>query len=342
MTPSRPRRAAIVGFHGFGNVGDEAILAGIERVLQGTRIEVATIFGGSARDRPAFAAARRLSPWRLLPSPVALRAMRRVDLLILGGGGLLNDHWPAVIPRYLAWIVAARLVGARVAWIGVGVGPINRRAWRWMARLAARLTDVVLVRDAASAALLGDPRAAIVPDPALFLDRPTAAADGSLGLVVRPPVRGDAEQLAERLVDVVDAGRQMNLAPRILLMAPRVDRAFAGAFAGRVDAPIEELHDPHVALERLAACEAVVSVRLHGLLLAAVAGVPCIPISYDDKVRSAAEVLGMSDLVIDPDGPAIDAAALLGRAMDPDRAARTAARVAELRAQVDDVRRRLA
>ena len=69
---ARPtRRAAIVGFVGFGNLGDELILAGIERLLC-----AAADRGHDPVRRPragrdaSFRNARRQSPWRRLPTPI--------------------------------------------------------------------------------------------------------------------------------------------------------------------------------------------------------------------------------------------------------------------------------
>ena len=355
MSNARSRRAAIVGFHGFGNLGDEMILAGIEVLLRPVPITVTAIFGGPGlAGTTAFPDADRHVMARLLPSPAALRVLRRVDLLLLGGGGLINDHWPAVIPRYLAWIVAARIAGAEVAWIGVGVGPIRRRAWRWLARLAAGLSSTVLVRDHASARLLGGPssRIRVIPDPALLLERPaTRDRTAWLGMIGRPPVHAggpDEDGMLDLLVSLAAAGRSAGLEPRLLMMAPSVDHAFTMRLADRLEADgprpaIEVLGPtPEGAAEQIASMRAVVSVRLHGLLLSALAGVPCVPIAYDAKVTAAAEQLGIGDLVIHPDSMSgAVAERTLAGAQQPDRMAVVAERVSRLRARADEVRRLL-
>jgi polysaccharide pyruvyl transferase WcaK-like protein len=352
VTGPRPRRAAIVGFIGFGNLGDELILAGIERLLAPIPIEVAILFGGPSLDETAaFPGASRRTPWRHLPTPRAIRDLRRVDLLVVSGGGLINDHWPLLIPRYVAWVVAARMAGIPVAWIGVGVGPIRRRAWRWLARLAARLSGPVLVRDERSARLLGgvDNGVGVMPDPVLFLDPPAPARPRPvMGLVVREPVHGrepDAAALIELLARFAAAGRAAGLLPRLLLMDPAADRAFARRVADRLardgDCPPADTMGPSVARawQQLGELQVVVSVRLHGVLLAAAAGVPCVPIAYDDKVTAAAERLGLADVVVAPAG--VDDAAVarvLTAVQQPDRARLVADRVSALRGQADDVR----
>ena len=355
MTPPRTRRAAIVGFAGFGNLGDEMILAGIERLLAPLSIEVTTLFGGPGlAETASFRNARRRSPWRRLPTPAAIRELRRVDLMVIGGGGLFNDHWPLLIPRYLLWILAARMVGASVVWIGVGVGPIRRRSSRWLARLAAGLSKTVLVRDQESAELLGgpSPRVTVIPDPALFLEAPAPGrTQPVLGLIVREPVRRREPErmlLIELLAQLATAGRRSGLEPRLLMMAPAGDRAFAERVADRLardgDRPPIEGLGPSAAdvWQQLGSLQASVSVRLHGLLLSAMGGLPCVPVAYDDKVANAARRLGLGDIVIDPRRAHGDELAeYLGAVQRPARMRLVAERVSELRAQADDVRRML-
>jgi polysaccharide pyruvyl transferase WcaK-like protein len=352
VSERRPRRAAIVGFIGYGNLGDEMILAGIEALLAPTTISVTILIGGpDLAQTAAFRGARRLSPWRSLPTPRAIRELRRVDLLLVGGGGLFNDYWPFLIPRYLAWVIAARVAGARVAWLGVGVGPIRRRPWRWLARLAARLSDRVLVRDAASAALLGGPstRIRVIPDPALFVSHPAdRQPEPVLGLIVRGPVHDDDAQatvLLDLLVEAAAAGRSVGLEPRVMVMAPSADRAIAERLADRLGRsaarPAIVALGPTAAelWRQLGGLRACVSVRLHGVLLSALAGVPCVPVAYDDKVTLAAEELGIGDLVLHPWRDARDRPAdRLAAAQDPELMRIVAERVSALRGQAEAVR----
>ena len=224
--PARPTRAgvAMVGFQGFGNVGDEAILCGIESLL-GDRVDVEAIFSGGRQRIAAFPSAARIRTWHHLPTITAWRVLRRSRALAISGGGLINDHWATVIPRYVGWCLAARLAGCRVVWVGSGVGPIRRTVWRIVAGLGFRASRLVTVRDAASADWVRrcapGTRVAQIPDPAFFMDRPAPASaarpsgqvSGRLAIVARGPIRDDEDaslRLAEALADVVvgraDAG----------------------------------------------------------------------------------------------------------------------------------------
>jgi polysaccharide pyruvyl transferase WcaK-like protein len=353
VSGQRGHRAAFLGYQGFGNLGDEAILAGIERVLEPLKLTPAILIGGPAVGTVgAFPGARRISPRRLLPTLDALRALRSCQVLILSGGGLFNDHWATVIPRYLSWVVAARIAGARVAWLGVGVGPIRRRGWRRLARLAARLSEPVFVRDRASAILLGGgPKIRVAPDMAFFNPPPpTRRRDPVLALIVRPPVRSGSEPAAslERTLSAVAAcGAAAGLEPRLQLMAPDVDRLFAERVGLRIQAElgvrprIEVLgRTSPEALERLAACELVASVRLHGLILAAIAGVPCLPIAYDPKITAIAHQLGLDEVVIQPTMWA-DVDLAFRAVRKPECQVEVSRRVEHLRAGIAEIRDRL-
>ncbi len=346
----RPLRVATVGFQGFGNIGDEAILTGIEALLRERDVEVTTVFSGPLPATvAAFPDAERVVASRHLPTPRAWRALRRVDMLLLTGGGIFNDHWIGVIPRYVGWTLAARLAGAKVAWIGVGVGPVRRRTLAWLARIGARFAHVVTVRDSASASVLGSrSQSRVVPDPSVFNVPPGRRADGGVGLIVRGPTRADAPiepRLVEVILDTVRMLEGVGRSPVLLTMGGGADvgfterlRAAAMAEGSRPLAIAALGPTPADALGRLARLSGVITVRLHGLLLAALAGVPVVPIAYDEKVRAAAEQLGLGDLVVGL--PDISAAVLLERlseAASEGRRSEVGRRLAAMREQRDSL-----
>ncbi len=298
-------RAVALGYQGFGNVGDEAILAGIEELLSDSHVEVVAVVGGHEQI-PAYPAARRIATRRMRPNLASLRALSRARLLLVSGGGLLHDHWVTVVPTYLAWMLLARLTGTRVVWVGVGVGPLDRPILRRMAGWALRLAACVTVRDPESALLVARiaPRVkvTVVPDPALLMAPPAARPRSGIGFVVRGPTPGRDGESDEMIGGLARAAANAGKGDvRLLTFGGPRDRAFADAVRGLAaqdgsTLPIEELGpDPRQALEVLAGLQAVVTVRLHGLLLAALAGTPAVPIAYDDKVASMARHLGLHE-----------------------------------------------
>jgi polysaccharide pyruvyl transferase CsaB len=344
-------RALALGYQGFGNVGDEAILAGLEALLADGRVEVATVIGGP-EPIPAYASARRVVTRRMRPNLAALRALRRSRLVIISGGGLLHDHWWTVVPTYLAWVVMARLAGARVVWAGVGLGPLRRRSLRRLAGWALRLSTAVTVRDPESAdlarALAARIPITVVPDPAFLLPVPASAERRGIGVIVRGPTPGDQGQADALATALAEAATRLDRLPgglSLITFGGPNDRAFAEQVAARASlargAPaIEELSpDPQAALRRIAALEAVVSVRLHGCILAALAGTPVVPIAYDPKVSSLAARLDRPDDCLPLEGLTGTAiVSALERAESPLAREMVAARLAALRGEASLLR----
>ncbi len=308
-------RILILGYQGFANLGDEAILTGIETILKGRHVRVVGIVcGPEPASVAAFPGAPRISSLRLLPSLASMRALWGSDALVLGGGGLIHDHWSIVIPRYLGWIALARLFGKRVVWLGVGVGPIRRRLHAILARMAARLTTLALVRDRRSAELIGgeSSRVAIIPDPAYFNQPPgpdVRRRDNELAIVVRGPTPGEAQHadaLAAGLVEAFRLARGRGWQPVLMTMAGPADEQFASRVQRRLSAvgmsgAIEALGPtPRHVIDRLGQVGGAITVRLHALLLASLAATPCVAVAYDPKVSFAADELGIADLVVTP------------------------------------------
>lgn len=350
-------RLLAVGFQGFGNIGDEAILCGLERLLHGAAtIEV--VVAGTLAPVRAAPAARRVHPWKLLPTPAAVRLIRRCDAVVISGGGLVNDYWPLVIPRYLLWVLASRLVGRPVIWAGIGVGPVRRRVWRLLAGVAFRLSSTVVVRDGASAAaaagLLPPARVVVAADPAFAMvapasRRPGVAPESRVGVIVRSPAPGDEALLAKLLAGLaatINGLIERGVRVDVLTMHPAEDGAIRAALKGALPAGIRDRvaiqalpDDPNEATAALGGYQALVSARLHGIILGAIAGVPSVAIVYDPKVGAAAEALGLADVAIPL--AALTAARIdagLEAIADPGRAAGLAARLEEQRAHLSPIR----
>lgn len=357
--PAGPR-VAVVGFQGFGNVGDEAILRGIEALI-GPQVSVQTVFTGGLQPVAAFILAERRRTFRHLPTLSAWRALRRVDALLISGGGLVNDYWATVIPRYVAWCLAARLAGRPVIWIGAGVGPIRRRPWRWLAGLGFLASRLVLVRDETSADWVRrchrGAQVSVIPDPALFQDPPvldaSVAASADFGIVARGPTPRDAARgpaLAKALAAVAIDQQAQGRCPELISLHPGEDRPFVAlvqadvlAGGGRELPETWTDPDPDSVMADLGRFRIMLTVRLHGLILGGLMGVPSVAVAYDRKVAEAAHALGLGDYVVPIEDvtPATLADAVARLASDGERPAAVRAAVEAIRARRTTVAARI-
>jgi len=270
-------KVLVSGYLGMGNLGDEAIFAAIAEGLAWRRHQVEALSGDPAETRAlhGVAAARRLIglPW----------ALGRAEALVSGGGGLLQDGTSRRSLRYYLGVIrAARASGLRVVVFAQSIGPLSPAGRRMVARALRGLP--VAVRDVPSQQLLDELGIAstLVADAALALPLPAERPRGGLLLVPRADVADAREGLATLARERLAAGEQVEVlalqrgadeldADRIVAEAPGTERLRAAG--------------PAEALALCARAGKVVSVRLHGLVFAARAGVPHLGVAYDPKVR---------------------------------------------------------
>jgi polysaccharide pyruvyl transferase CsaB len=330
VQPRGPRRRLLLcGYYGEHNLGDDALLetllsqlpAGCEPLVTAWDQDlVHRRFGTATTNRRSLGG--------------VLRALADCDALVLGGGSLLQDATSfQSLLYYAALIVAAQLQGKPVGLWGQGLGPLRRRRSRALVRQLLRLTTARSWRDPDSAALAASWGAAGIEgsDPVWGLPpRPWRGQGGAIVLCWRPvaQLRGPAwrpylEALA-RLADGSDRpvlwlpfhghqdrGLLADLQAEGLLPASLRDRS-----------QVVEAADPEEAMELFSSAGLVVAMRLHGLILAALAGAPTAALSYDPKVSAAATAIGCPchDLAA---APPADLASRWQRCLDtpPDPAA---------------------
>jgi len=311
MTP--PARALVSGYYGFANAGDEALLAGLVEGFRqlAPQVELTVLSRDPARTEAEHGV-------RAVPRGLgsAFAHLRRSDLLISGGGGLLQDatSWRSPL-YYLAVMRRARGLDIPVACIGHGIGPLRRGWVKWLARRELSRAAVVAVRDQRSQdrlRRLGLTRdVEVTSDLAFLLPAPTASeissawqksdlASGcqpSMGLALRCPSGGPRTGLVAALAASLDeACRQHGLRPVFVPMQHPRDVAFAEEIAGRVTVPACIVRARLAAREILALTagfDLVVAMRLHALVFAAISGRPMVAISYDPKVDGLMAELGL-------------------------------------------------
>lgn len=294
----RTLRLLISGYYGAGNLGDEALLAGLLAALRDAPITpvVASLDPrATARDHGVAAVDR----WRGLPA-----AILRADAVLSGGGGLLQDVTSVrSLTYYLGVLRLARLLRKPAVVFAQSLGPLSdvgedrvKRVLRGIPlglrdqpslELAARLG--LPARSVADTALLLPPCGTGAGDADAPTERGAGAADGALVLVPRagyPAVCNVLRELGRRHLD---AGGRL----RIVLLHPTADEPEGRRLHARL--PEAELVVPATvtaARSALRGAHAVVSGRLHGMVFGATCGVPVAGLAYDPKVAGFGAEVG--------------------------------------------------
>jgi polysaccharide pyruvyl transferase CsaB len=328
------KRVVVSGWYGCGNVGDEAILGAlldgmIERygddvevtVLSPQPANVTRSFGGMGRIEAIrhHSFLRRGGLIQLLARgelSVLLDRMRRADLFLLGGGGLIQDVIRVGnLFKYLDDCLLARRYAVPSMFFGIGVGPLVTRTGRGLTRFVAERVDLITVRDRAGETILREVGVQRTPvystaDPALLLRRAEspAPATGSLlesigdhpftvAICPRPRVSWtrltdeDWSRLLDELARTCDALIRRHDARIVFLPFMEDDIPVNQRIRDRMAERrgvlvVESPPGPRDTLLVLRRMRYVIGMRLHSLILGAAEHVPPIGIGYAPKVRS--------------------------------------------------------
>ncbi|MGW0158727.1 polysaccharide pyruvyl transferase family protein [Mycobacterium sp. NPDC003323] len=274
-------RVGYLGWHGYGNLGDEAIYDAVRSELAGARfVDIPRTPGEYIRGT-------------LAGSTRALRGGAQV----IGGGTLIGRrHWRLLIK------MGERLTRDQQTYaIGVGVedpafggkrsGSARGELARWPAVLS-RFQNVS-VRGPRSAELLADVGfdVAVTGDPALLLPRPKVTpVDGLIGvnLGFHDDLWGhDPDSVVHELSIAV---KQLALQGYrfVGILMDGSDRRWTSRVLDGVDAELIAPQDSLAVSAELARCSLVIATRLHALILAALSDTPTISLEYQPKCRDFA------------------------------------------------------
>lgn len=296
------------GYYGFNNLGDEAVLYSILRTLRTAKpdLRFTVLSNDPAKTKKAYNV-EAVNRWSIKE---VFRALHQCDLLISGGGSLLQDTTsPRSLLYYLGVVFLAKLLRKKVIYYAQGVGPINRFLGQKIVPFISNMVDIISVRDQDSKDLL---QQLGVRKPPIYIK-----ADPVLGLYRKEIERKSGQDLLARNgIDLADKRPMIGMAVRewqgltgyLKVLARLADELISQGydilllpmhFPGDVSASRELIRlmdkEPILIKEQCSVIEMLgvigeldlmIGMRLHSLIMAAVMGVPSVGISYDPKVDS--------------------------------------------------------
>lgn len=309
----KPEKGIVVcGSYGLGNLGDDAmltaILADLRHLAPDRRITVISRNPSETRLTHGVDAVHSFALNRLIP------LLLQTHFFISGGGTLLTNLTSSRSLRYyLMMIRLAHRLGARVLLYSCGIGPIDGKNDRKAtAAVLNRCADAIAVRDGASQkelAALGVNRPPVFSmRDAAFSLRPEAMTGAFSGsrpegryavYAIRPWTR-DASFLPTLAAAAAQLWRERGLRPVFLPMEPAKDLPAAETTAAMLQAPYLVLREPMTfaaVFDIIQHADLVISMRLHALIAASLAGTPFAGIAYDVKISAFLSDAGSSACV---------------------------------------------
>lgn len=297
--------------YGCGNIGDDAVLEGLlhelRRVLPAASVCIET-HGGIALPVEKGSCERIDCDDRA----VVFAKIRECDIYVVGGGTMIGDELTLRFPlEHLAVRVAyAKWLGKRVLFAGVGANRPKTVHGRRLATGLVKLADAMSCRDEASAAVCrelcperkdriqmhADPAFLLAPQKTERTERIGASFAGrgpTLGINVLNEAWGHLRGYKLAIAKACDIlNRKHGLFPVFFCNEIRPDAYYDIMAnietAAMLSCPHRILYPeylmPAEMMDVIGRFDVVLSLRMHGLIFAAVAGVPFAGISRIDKV----------------------------------------------------------
>ncbi|MCI5604621.1 MAG: polysaccharide pyruvyl transferase CsaB [Clostridia bacterium] len=299
----------ISGYYGFKNSGDDALLMSIIQDLQKHK-ESPNIVVLSANPKETNRIYRVKAINRLNPFAI-WRHMKKADMLISGGGTLIQDTTSTKsLWYYLAVISLAKKHKLKVMLYSNGIGPLNKEKNKVRTRKTINNVDLITLRDDKSLEILKQigvtkPKTIVTADPALNLDsvdkergleilkKAGVPVDKSLlGISVRKwrDVGADFEDAVARACDY--AVEKYGLYPVFLPMQASKDLAISQSIMRKMKYKSSIMDSNQAVTDMLAVVKCMnmcIGMRLHMLIYSAINAVPLVGLVYDPKISSFME-----------------------------------------------------
>jgi polysaccharide pyruvyl transferase CsaB len=316
MATATPLQIAISGSYGGMNLGDEAILEGMLGELRATLSAEITVLSRNPADTLARHRVERAIAPRSLTRREMAKELGRIDLLILGGGGILYDH---DAEEYMREVFLANELNVPVFVYAISAGPLTRHAARQAVRdaLNGSSTTVVTVRDRLGYRLLEDVGVAqemhLTADPAFLLEREELPADSLMaegvdasrrlvGFSVREPGPAapdiDPDDYYQLLANAADFIVKRYDADVVFVPLERTDVQHSHAVVAHMQKAekaeiVRRQFTPRQLIDLMSRFEFAVGMRLHFCIFSALGGTPFTALPYASKVTGLLEDLEM-------------------------------------------------
>lgn len=293
----------ITGYYGFLNSGDDAILTsmceGIKRLGIPSKTTILSNNPKTTEEEYKVNATYRFNILSVI------KEIKDTDILLMGGGSLLQDHTSTrSLIYYLSILGLAKLFKKKCMIYANGIGPIRRRMNRYLTGRMVNKVDVITLRDRLSLKDLESlgitkPLINVTADPVFNLELKAAPIKKILEdekVDLSKPLVGvlfrdwkDKEKYVKKIAKVCDyIVDELNMNVLFIPMKYPTDMIISNQIASSMENVSYELkrkYDVNTIIEIIGETKFVLSMRLHALLYASLKSIPMIGFIYDPKVK---------------------------------------------------------
>lgn len=282
-------KVAISGYYGFKNFGDEAILSVLVNHLKQLKDVDITVFSSDIDFTSKTYSVNSVNRFDIKN---VIKTIRNSDVLISGGGSLLQDVTSLKSVVYYSLIIALGLLfNKKVIIFAQGVGPLNKKLSQFIVRNLLKNCSLVTVRDEKSLALLRNwgINADLVCDPIYSLDVLQEFNENTVGVQLREFKTMNYNLLHKLALFIAEKFRDKKV--EIFSLQKSQDLELCKNFENILKTLNPEIKTEIVTdniVNRIAKLSYLIAMRFHAILVALKCGIKTCAINYDVKVEKLA------------------------------------------------------
>lgn len=302
------KQILIAGWFGAGNIGDDLILKVEIELLQEKYPEsnitvfsqdtqyIREFYGVNAEKLPPIAWYRFYRLLNLFYTYRLFKLCSKADLFVLGGGGFFSDRQYFAIAGWLRLCRLAQWFGARVITFCIGAGPFFYERNRVLLQKKAEVFDALLVRDQQSYENfvqigISPSKIDLCIDPVLFLPQQKREQKNQITFILF-----EKEEYWKKEIQAVLDNTDLDV---LLVATDMGDIAFNKRLlsqfpTGRV--AFMESMSMQTIVQEVSASLLIVSMRLHGNIIAASQEVPFLNVWYHFKGLEFSKRMTVEDI----------------------------------------------
>lgn len=292
-TSKKKKNILISGYYGFDNFGDEAILGVLSSKLKelGTNVRVLS------KNPEKTASLYGVESTFFFSLPKVIYRILKSDILVSGGGSLLQDVTSLKSLLYYLWVInTALFFRKKVVIFAQGLGPINNKFAALLTKITLKRCSLVSVRDRKSKLLLNkwNIEADLVCDPLFDINLPEYAPLSKVGVQLRS-FKNLKEDLLTKLAHKINsefAEKEIE----IYSFQDSLDLEVCSKFESilkSINPNIKTILRSNLMAEDIlngfSHLEYLIAMRFHANLIAVKYGIKTLAVSYDVKVEKLAD-----------------------------------------------------
>ncbi len=292
------KKFVLSGYFGFKNFGDEAILSVLVNKLQKDAHDITIITSDSKYTREQF---KKVNTVKTFDMFEIARAILKSDILISGGGSLLQDTTSfKSLVYYLSVIFIALFFGKKVFIFAQGIGPVKSPLGKFLTKNILKHCTYVSARDYKSRDLLEHwgINSDLVPDPVFSLDIKPTPKTGTVAVQLRN-FKTMNDDFTDRLAHKISkefSDKQIE----IYSFQDSIDTTVCQKFQNSLNLLNPEIKtvlytnlNNNDIIEKISKAEYLIAMRYHAIILGLLTKTKVLSINYDIKVDKISDEFGL-------------------------------------------------